>query len=466
MKNQSGTSLTGASLTLTGPGSYSATGSTGSGNTYTFPNVPINATGYTVTGTLGAGTGSTPGVVVSSTSPKAATVTINTGSIAVTVKDQSSAAVNGGNLTLTGPGSYSATGSPGSGNTYTFTLVPVGTSSYTVAAAVGAGSGSTSGVVVSATTPAKAAAVTVTTGTLTITVDGASPTCTKRGNVVVTLSGANGYSTTATTSNVTGSGKGIATFSGVPAGSPYTATDSSGDTTSSVISSPNEHHRDPLAEPQVLMRARGLQSTVRREHGFTLIEMLVTMFIVGIVFAAFGLVISTTVRHAALITNESVTQHQVRTALGQLTEDLREATVSSDSDTSPFVTTAGVMSSTSLTFYAPDSTYSTADQTDYHLREISYQLSGGNFQRASSASSNTGGPPWTLPALGSFVTLVPGVVSSAAFTYYDGNQPPAVTTDPAAVRTVVVTLTVAIPGTANQQVSYSDTATLRETPPT
>jgi Carboxypeptidase regulatory-like domain len=238
VKNQSGTSLNGASLTLTGPGSYSATGSTGSGSTYTFPNVPINATGYTVTGTLGAGTGSTPGVVVSSTSPKAATVTINTGSIAVTVKDQNSAAVNGGNLTLTGPGSYSATGSPGSGNTYTFTLVPVGTSSYTVAAAVGAGSGSTPGVVVSATTPAKAAAVTVNTSTVAITVDGSSPTCSKRGNVVVTLSGAQGYSATATTSNVTGSGKGIATFNNVPTGSPYTATDSSGDTTSSVIASP------------------------------------------------------------------------------------------------------------------------------------------------------------------------------------------------------------------------------------
>ncbi len=78
VKNQSGTSLNGASLTLTGPGSYSATGSTGSGSTYTFPNVPINATGYTVTATLGAGTGSTPGVVVSATSPEAATVTIKT----------------------------------------------------------------------------------------------------------------------------------------------------------------------------------------------------------------------------------------------------------------------------------------------------------------------------------------------------------------------------------------------------
>ncbi|HEX4518168.1 MAG TPA: type II secretion system protein [Gaiellaceae bacterium] len=200
------------------------------------------------------------------------------------------------------------------------------------------------------------------------------------------------------------------------------------------------------------------------QDGFTLIEMLVTMFIVGIVFAAFGLVISTTVRHTALITNESVTQHQVRTALDQMTEDLREATVASTSATSPFVTTANVMSPTTLTFYAPDGTFSTADQTDYHLREISYQLSGGELERTSAASSNVAGPPWTIPTLGGWVPLLDNVASSAVFTYYDGSQPPQVTTNPAAVRTVVATVTVSVPGTTHQ-FSYSDSATLRETPP-
>jgi prepilin-type N-terminal cleavage/methylation domain-containing protein len=207
-----------------------------------------------------------------------------------------------------------------------------------------------------------------------------------------------------------------------------------------------------------------LRAPTREEHGFTLVEMLVTMFIIGVVFAAFGTVVSTTLRHSAAITNQTVVQHEARSALNQLTADLREATLPTTTATSPFVTTGGVMSSTTLTFYAPDDSYNAASPTAYHMREISYQLSGGNFQRVSAVSSNTSGT-WTIPALGSYVPLVGGVVNSAAFTYYDGSQPPVATTSPAAVRTVVVTLKVSVPGTS-QQYTYSTSATLRENSPT
>jgi prepilin-type N-terminal cleavage/methylation domain-containing protein len=201
------------------------------------------------------------------------------------------------------------------------------------------------------------------------------------------------------------------------------------------------------------------------EGGFTLIELLVVMFITGIIFTAFSMVISETISHSAQITSESVLENQARTALNQLTSDLREATPLSTSATSPFVTTGGVMSPTTITFYSPDSSYSTAAPTTYHLREISYQLSNGNFQRASALSSNTStSSSWTMPALGPWVTLVPGVVNSVTFVYYNGNQPPAATTSPAAVRTVVVTLSLQVPGTT-QDLTYSSTATLRETAP-
>jgi prepilin-type N-terminal cleavage/methylation domain-containing protein len=214
------------------------------------------------------------------------------------------------------------------------------------------------------------------------------------------------------------------------------------------------------------MTVRRMRGRLAREAGFTLIEMLVTMFIIGIVFSAFGLVMSTTVTHSTLITNEGVVQTQVRTTLNQMTEDLREATVSSVGATSPFVTAAGAMSPTSITFYAPDGSYDPANPAAYHLREISYQVTaGGNLQRTSVVSSNTSGPPWTLPALGGYVTQFGGIANSTTvFTYYDGSQPAQLTTTPTAVRTVVVTVNVTVPGTPHV-FSYSDSATLRETPP-
>jgi prepilin-type N-terminal cleavage/methylation domain-containing protein len=203
---------------------------------------------------------------------------------------------------------------------------------------------------------------------------------------------------------------------------------------------------------------------VRSEAGFTVPEMLVTMVLVGILTTAFALVITSTVTHSAVITNESVLQSQTRVALNQIVKDLREATVSSATDTSPFVAPTGVMSPTQVTFYAPDSTYSVGSPTTYHLREISYRLSNGQLQRASALSTNTNGPAWTMPALGNWVPLVGGVVNSTTFQYYDGSQPPALTTDPAAVRTIVVTLSVGVSGTTVKY-TYSSSATIRETPP-
>ena len=190
-----------ASLTLTGPGSYSATGTANGSGTYTFTDVPAGSP-YTVAATYGAGSSSNPNVTVPSGSAASTTVTISTGSIAVTVKNQSNGTLNGASLTLTGPNSYSATGSTGSGNTYTFPNVPIGASGYTVTANVGAGSGSKSGIVVSVPSPAKAATVNVNTGPLTITLKNqGGTTFAASGNY--TLTGPNSYSQTSTTGSFT-----------------------------------------------------------------------------------------------------------------------------------------------------------------------------------------------------------------------------------------------------------------------
>ena len=124
------------------------------------------------------------------------------------------------------------------------------------------------------------------------------------------------------------------------------------------------------------------------------------------------------------------------------------------------------MSPTSITFYAPDgSLHRGRTRRTFHLREISYRLSGGNLQRTSVGQlERRTARRGRCPALGSWVTLLGGISSSTIFKYYDGSQPPALTTNPAAVRTVsCVTLTV--PGHDAPQFSYSSSATLRETPP-
>ncbi len=384
-----------AAVTVSYPGGFSATGTTANSGpslgTVTLTNIPAGS-GYSISATSNGATGTTTGVAVTSGSTTAATVVIPTGSIAVTVKNQSGTLLNGASLTLTGPGSYSATGSTGSGSTYTFPNVPINATGYIVTATLGAGSGST---------PRR--------GRL-----GAHAGQDRHGHDQYRHGCDHGRRSLDCLLEAGQRGRHSLGRAGLFRDRHHLERDGLGQGNRDLQQRPErepvhgdrferrhhlerhllaEQHHHPLAPSQVLMHARGLQTTVRREHGFTLIEMLVVMFIVGIVFAAFGLVISTTVRHAALITNEGVAQHQVRTALDQLTEDLREATVSSSTDTSPFVTTAGVMSGTSLTFYAPDQTYSTGDQTDYHLREISYQLSGGEPAASVQRQLRYGRPP-------------------------------------------------------------------------
>ena len=181
------------------------------------------------------------------------------------------------------------------------------------------------------------------------------------------------------------------------------------------------------------------------------------MVVMTLLFAAFATLLESTLNASARITDASVLQTEVRSTLDELTAQLRQATPPSTSATSAFVASGGVMSPTSLTFYSPDETYSAAEPTSYQLSEISYQLSGGNLERAFATSTNSTGPPWTLPALGSWVTEVGSITNSNIFTYYTASG--AQTTNPANVTSVVITLTVQ--PSNGQSFTYSDKATLR-----
>lgn len=203
--------------------------------------------------------------------------------------------------------------------------------------------------------------------------------------------------------------------------------------------------------------ARAARERSRSADGFTLIELLVALVVMTLLFAAFATLIESTLNASARITDESVLQTQVRSTVDALTDALRDAYPPSTSATSAFVTSGGVTSPTSLTFYAPAETYSASTPTSFPLSEFSYQLSGGNFQRAFATSTNSGGPPWTMPALSSWVTEFGGVTNSSVFTYYTSTG--AVTTNPANVASVVVTLTVR--PSVGESFTYSNEATLR-----
>ncbi len=125
---QNGTGLSGATVTLTGPASYSAVGTTNASGVYTFTNVPAGS-GYTVSTSSAAATVQQTGVNVTSGSTTSLTLTIPIGSLKVTVKNSSTGCSLRSNQTVvvTGPGSFSVTGTTNASGVVTFTNIPAGT---------------------------------------------------------------------------------------------------------------------------------------------------------------------------------------------------------------------------------------------------------------------------------------------------------------------------------------------------
>ena len=169
---------------------------------------------------------------------------------------------------------------------------------------------------------------------------------------------------------------------------------------------------------------------LRDEGGFTLPELLIGMVLLSIVAAGFGQMLIATSKTSNRVEEQAMLQADVRASLDRLTTDLREAT--NTHGTTPVV----AATPTTLTFDSPDRA------TPFHLRRISYRLTGGTFQRSTLQSTNAGSWPWTFPATPApWITEVDSITSANTFTYYDANG--AVTTDPNAVRSVRVELTVA-----------------------
>jgi len=193
-----------------------------------------------------------------------------------------------------------------------------------------------------------------------------------------------------------------------------------------------------------------LRARLGREDGFTLIEMVSSLFGVVLLMAGFSLVYTTVIRQTTQVQESSLLQTEARSAIDRLVGELRQAYVGDG--TVPITS----MSATAITFTTPDR------QTPFHLLKVSYQLAGASFQRAFATSTNTSstGPPWTMGSTSSWATVVGSVQNATTvFTYFDSSG--AATTDPNQVSTVTVRLRVATAAATSRSYTYTASATLR-----
>jgi prepilin-type N-terminal cleavage/methylation domain-containing protein len=195
------------------------------------------------------------------------------------------------------------------------------------------------------------------------------------------------------------------------------------------------------------MSRRPTAALRRGQGGFTVIELIISMALIGAVFAIYSVTMSSTIRTSTEVQENSELQGEVRAAVEGIARDLRQAYTGNGS---PGLET---MTATQIQFLSPDR------QTPYHLRRINYRLSSGELQRASATSTNTGNPPWAFPALSTYVTEVGSVVGTTLFTYYnaEGTQ----TTTAADVAGVKIKVTVANPKAPSRHFTYETSVGLR-----
>lgn len=195
-----------------------------------------------------------------------------------------------------------------------------------------------------------------------------------------------------------------------------------------------------------------LRRRLAAEDGFTLMELVVAIPMTAVVIAALTLTLTSSAGFSSEAQDASSLQLQMRTAMSQLTTDLREAYTGSGA-----ITPVESVTATTLSFYAPDR------NTPFRLRHIWYRFVNGTLQRAAVSTTNTGpSTTWTWPSTSPAWTDEVQGLSSLSFTAYAGGSPPAPATTPDTIRSVVVTASARTPGSKGRAYDFQQTVGLRE----
>jgi prepilin-type N-terminal cleavage/methylation domain-containing protein len=187
----------------------------------------------------------------------------------------------------------------------------------------------------------------------------------------------------------------------------------------------------------------------RRDRGFTLVEVMVATSLLGLVLLLVYGAVGSGVQQAVDVEARIQTQSAVRVAADAFVRDLRQAYTGDAA--LPRVEAIGP---TQITFYSPDRA------TPFHIRRISYRLSGTALQRSVTTSTDTNGFPWVFGTAGPYVTVLDNVRNTTVFTFRDADG--AVTSDAESVALVQLDVTVdRDPSRPPGALVYSTTAELR-----